>query len=178
VAFVAIAALVCYARQAPQRPQNLDLVQLLPSANVALPAMATILGGDQALRTLQTARLVYRHFIYNEVGHPREAIPVALATLFESNIGQCDSAARLFAQMRAADGDSRFRQFDLTPFETRSATASPDAATAIRSPWRPNRFDRRGSDIRLLLVSSYPATKPAPNSCQLYRSMTQRLPKA
>jgi hypothetical protein len=114
VAFVAlIAALVCYEEQAPQRPQNLDLVQLLPSANVALPAMATILGGDQALRTLQTARLVYRHFIYNEVGHPREAIPVALATLFESNIGQCDSAARLFAQMRAADGDSRFRQFDL-----------------------------------------------------------------
>lgn len=107
-------ALVCYSPQAPSRPKNLELVQILPSADVALPAMSRILGGDeQARRTLQSARLVYRHFIYDAIGHPREAIPVQLASLFESNIGQCDAAAHLFAKVRTADGDARFGQFDL-----------------------------------------------------------------
>ena len=106
--------LVCYSPQAALPPQNLELVQILPSADVALPAMSKILGGDdQATRTLESARLVYRHFIYDTIGHSREAIPVKLAPLFESNIGECDTAARLFAEVGAAGGGQKFRQFDL-----------------------------------------------------------------
>lgn len=98
----------------PIEPGNFDLIRSLPSADMALPDLARIVGNfDAAQDTIRTARLIYRHFIYDSVGVPREAIPPALEELFQSNVGQCDTAARLFVKLRGEDGDSSFRQFDL-----------------------------------------------------------------
>lgn len=123
------AIVVCYSGRGPALPRNLAMVERLPAADIALPAMSTILGDeDQASRTLQAARLVFRHFVYDVVGKPREPIPRELAKMFESNVGQCDTAARLFAQLRADDGDRRFRQFDMLFVHDRL----PEGATSLR----------------------------------------------